>query len=138
MYTKEETASQPQVKSKEQIDPRPAKSRKSTKSTTQSTRKNMATNRKCKLTVEESNENITPTKKLNLIHTTGTPAYRAKMKRQCEPDKVMTSDHTNSIQLTLRTNLTTVGYENLTNQDLTLLEQKRGWLNDKCWTNSYS
>ena len=62
---KEETASQPQVKTKEQIDPRPGKSKKPAKSTAQSTRKNMATNTKRKLTVEESNENIRPTKKFN-------------------------------------------------------------------------
>ena len=47
----------------------------------------MAINRKRKLTVED----IPPTEKLNPINTTGnTPAYRAKMRRRCESDKIMT------------------------------------------------
>ena len=72
----------------------------------------MATNTKRKLTVEESNENIPPTKKFNLIHTSGTPAYRAEMRRQCEPDKVMTCDLTNQMICAVDTEdkcLTTVG-----------------------------
>ena len=116
---KEETASQPQVKTKEQIDPMPAKSRKPAKSTAQEEHST-----KHKLTV------VPPTKTQSHSHLRYT-CLQGKDEKTCEPEKVMTCDLTISSVDTEDKCLTTVGYENLALQDLTLLEQKRGWLNDQ-------
>ena len=85
-------------------------------------------NTKHEVTVEDSDENLPPAKKLNLIHTPGTPAYGAKVKRpkrQCETGKEMICDLTNLTGSVVSEAATiTVGYENLTQADLTILEQK--------------
>ena len=82
-------------------------------------------------------ENVPPAKKPNLIDSCGTPAYRAKARRQeqCQSTSGITyeltaiyEDSSTSDQVEC---ITTIGYEKLTKADLGRLHQKRGWLYDR-------
>ena len=82
--------------------------------------------------VEMKDENVPPLKRLYSI---GTPAYRAKAKRQQEQPKSVRDrsyDLTTDIENDFSTSecATTIGYEKLT-RDLDRLQQERGWLNDR-------
>ena len=83
-----------------------------------------------------TDENVPPVKKPNLVHSSGTPAYRAKARRQeeqHEPARVMSCDLTNLKDTSTAVDpcVTTIGYEKLTQADLVCLQQERGQLNDR-------
>ena len=83
-------------------------------------------------------ENVPPVKKPNVINLVGTPAYRAKARRQeqSEPSEEISCDLTANLENATSTSdqvecVTTIGYEKLTEADLDRLQQERGWLNDR-------
>ena len=87
--------------------------------------------------VHVMDENLPPLKKPNMVHSSGTPAYRAKTRKQ---EQVKCSDET-SHDLTIDRddadstsygfeNVTDIGYVKLSQADLDRLQQKRSWLND--------
>ena len=87
--------------------------------------------RKCK--EEAMDENVPPVKKLNLIDSFGTPAHRAKARKQEQSEPTnelkitcdLTANHENSSSSSDQVEcVTTIGYEKLTKADLDRLQQK--------------
>ena len=92
--------------------------------------------KKCKgkrsLTEKHTQENVAPAKKLKLINTVGTPAYRAKLKRKSKKNTTVDSYDLTEIEAEESTSYSfavVIGYEKLTMSDLERLKSSTGWLN---------